>query len=326
MRVELHGDPPNHIRETLTLAGLQITRGYDQLHLVWPDEVGKAALVELADRGQPALAILEREEQMIEVVLAGAAGVVSGTDPQRLRVEIECHLRLRHQLAGRAVDPTVLEDAALCRTLIRAAPDSVICADTRGRITHFSQSAVHILGYPGAYATTQLHVTDIYANPTDARRVMAEIRVSPDRVLRGFPVRLRARSGESIPVLLNASEVSDENGNIISSVGVFRDRRTERDLRQRLNQATQQLFHSEKRASSVTSTRVAIHELNQPLTALMGALELIDLHGELPESVSKRFERMYSQLDRMADIVRSLGQLNPPGPRSSGQKADNTES
>ena len=75
----------------------------------------------------------------------------------------------------------------------------------------------------------------------------------------------------------------------------------------------------------MTSTRIAIHELNQPLTALMGALELIDLHSDLPEGVSRRFERMYSQLDRMADIVRSLGQLNSPEPSPSEQKMPDTE-
>lgn len=263
---------------------------------------------------------------MIDAVLAGAAGIVSGTDPQRLRVEIECHLRLRHQLAGQAVDPTVLQDASLYRALIRTAPDPVICCDLRGRITHFSQAAVQVLGYTSPYATSQLHVTDIYANPTDARRVMTKIRVSADRVLRDFSVCLRARSGESIPFLLNAAEASDENGNIISTVGVFRDRRIAQELRSRLNQATQLLLHAEKQASNVTKTWNAIHELNQPLTALMGALELIDLHSDLPEGVSRRVERMYSQLDRMAGIVRGLGQLNSPKPSSSNQKISDKES
>lgn len=312
MRVALHGDPPPHIRETLSHAGLIIGPGGAAVHLAWPDDAGRDALAALSKADQVALAIIEDDSQLLDAVLAGAAGVVSGTDPQRLRVELECHLRLRDRLAGQAVDPQTRDRAALSQQLVRVSPDPIVGSDLRGKVTLFSPSAARSLGYSVGYATAQLHVTDIYANPTDARRVLSEIRISPDGVLRDFPIRLRARSGEHIPVLLSAAEVINDDGEAIATVGIFRDQRVEQSLRHRLQDATAQLIHSEQRANAVSAAKAAAHELNQPLTALMGALELIDLRDDLPEDIRRRLDRMYGQLDRMASIVRSLGQRSLP--------------
>jgi PAS domain S-box-containing protein len=308
MRVELHGDPPSTVHETLSQAGLVISPGSDSLQLVWPDEAGRSALAALTERGMLALAIIDDDSQLLDAVLAGAAGVVSGTDPQRLRLELECHLRLRLRLLGRVASPEQRERAEGYELLLKISPYPIISADMRGRVTTFNPMASEILGYSSEYATAQLHVADIYANPTDARRVLSEIRTSPEHLLHDFPVRLRARSGAHIAVLLTATEVRADSGDLQATLGAFRDLRVEQALRSRLKEATEQLIYSEQRASTVSIAKAAAHELNQPLTALMGALELIDLRSDLPEDIRRRLDRMYAQLDRMADIVRSLGQ------------------
>jgi len=152
-----------------------------------------------------------------------------------------------------------------------------------------------------------MHVSDIYANPTEARRVLAEIRCSPDGYLNRFSVRVRARSGEQIPIFLAATEVIGDQGESAYTIGTLQDRRTELGLRRRLEAASKQVLHSEKRASVAIATRIAIHELNQPLTALMGAVELLDMRSDISDEVRDRLNRMYDQLNRMAEIVRGLG-------------------
>ena len=75
----------------------------------------------------------------------------------------------------------------------------------------------------------------------------------------------------------------------------------------RLEAASKQVIHSEERASDAVTIRVAVHELNQPLTALMGTVELLEMRSDLPAGVCGKLTRMYDQLDRMAEIVRGLG-------------------
>ena len=122
----------------------------------------------------------------------------------------------------------------------------------------------------------------------------------------GFEVRLRARSGEHFPVLLSAAEVSAADGMPLATVGVFEDLRQEQALRNRLEQTTEQLIATEKRAAAMEVAGAAAHELNQPLTAVMGCLELLELKTTLDSDTQERIQRAYVQLERMAEIVRSL--------------------
>jgi signal transduction histidine kinase len=119
-------------------------------------------------------------------------------------------------------------------------------------------------------------------------------------------VRLRARSGEHFPVLLSAAEVSAADGMPLATVGVFEDLRREQALRNRLEQTTEQLIETEKRAAAMEVAGAAAHELNQPLTAVMGCLELLEFKSDLDTDTKERIQRATVQLERMAEIVRSL--------------------
>ena len=123
---------------------------------------------------------------------------------------------------------------------------------------------------------------------------------------------MRARSGEQIPVLLHATEVLSDQGAPTYTIGILQDRRAEQALRRRLEDASKQVLLSERRVSGANATRVAIHELNQPLTALMGTVELLDLRPDVTDEVRNRLDRMYELLERMAGIVRGLGGGIPP--------------
>ena len=59
------------------------------------------------------------------------------------------------------------------------------------------------------------------------------------------------------------------------------------------------------------ATRIS-HELNQPLTAAMGTLEMLELRRDLPPDVTPRLKRAYAQLERMAQLARELGELTQP--------------
>ena len=94
----------------------------------------------------------------------------------------------------------------------------------------------------------------------------------------------------------------------MATVGVFRDTRESDSLATRLREATNRLIHSEKRSAAVALAGATAHELNQPLTSVMGIVELL-LAGERSEIEIERLERAYEQLERMAEIVRDLSKV-----------------
>ena len=60
--------------------------------------------------------------------------------------------------------------------------------------------------------------------------------------------------------------------------------------------------------AAVALAGATAHELNQPLTSVMGIVELL-MATDRSESEVDRLERAYEQLERMAEIVRDLSKV-----------------
>jgi PAS domain S-box-containing protein len=195
----------------------------------------------------------------------------------------------------------------LLARLLDATPDPVMAADPRGKVLVFNRAAEQALGYDAAWVRENMNVADIYAEHGAARRVLAEIRNSPNGICRGLEVNLRGRGGQPIPVRLTAAEVYAADSRPVATVGVFQDQRPEQSLEQRLRATTGQLMEAEGRLQALDLLAAATHEINQPLTAAMGLLEISLLRTDLPEDVQRRVERSYQQLERIAATVKRLG-------------------
>ncbi len=210
--------------------------------------------------------------------------------------------------SARSPDPSSEPGGArdLLPRLLEACPDPVIGADLRGHILVFNGAAERLLGYSHQQAMNELHVDDLFASAGDARRIMATMQAAEGRTLLSQKVRLRSRAGEAIEVLLSAALVHDFAGRPVASVGLFRDDRVNRSLANRLATATEQLVASEKRNAAGVIAGAAAHELNQPLTAAMGLMELSLLDASREGAVPERLERAHRQLHRMKDIVSRL--------------------
>ena len=255
----------------------------------------------------PLLVLVDDIEQADDALIHGASDVLRQPVSSTM-LDARVRSALSHALEA---DPSSVPGGArdLLERLIDASPDPVIAADLSGTLLLFSRAAEAILELSADDVLHgKLHVGELYADPGDATRIMQAMRQSPDRTASGIRVRLRTRRGEPIPVDLSASLVHDFSGRPVASVGIFRDEREVHTLSERLASATDQLVASEKRAATAAVAAATAHELNQPLTSVMGLVELIRMDEELPERVHDRMERATAQLERMAEIVRTMRQ------------------
>ncbi len=273
----------------------------------------------------PILWILQEGEDAAKALEAGASDVLRHPIPAGLvAARIEGHVRAaavqRDMVLARAREMEAIAHAAQSQAelaeskdflsgLLLAVPDPIVVADMRGRLLTFNQAAQNMLGYGEQEALEELHVTDLYSNPDNARRVMEAIRASEHLRVEQVKVRIRSRSGEQIPVQLWGFQLHDGNGQAIATGGLFRDLRETESLSVRLQRATGQLIDSEKRAATIEVAGAAAHELNQPLTSVMGLLEMMQIRGNLEKGAEERLERAYAQLERMAEIVRELSDV-----------------
>ncbi len=80
-------------------------------------------------------------------------------------------------------------------------------------------------------------------------------------------------------------------------------------LNDELRRTQDRLVEKEKEAAVVEMAGAASHELNQPLTAVMGNLQLV--MARLPEAdpLALRLDKVMGQVERMVEIVKKIGHI-----------------
>ena len=73
----------------------------------------------------------------------------------------------------------------------------------------------------------------------------------------------------------------------------------------------EQLILSEKKAAMIETAGAVAHELRQPLTTIIGAIELLDTDDTIKNNqrLGKRFNIIHKQSLRMAEIIKQMEQL-----------------
>ncbi len=214
----------------------------------------------------------------------------------------------------------VTEDRALARELtktkeflqrvIDSSVDAIVSADMRGRVLLFNPAAERTYGLPAKAVVGKRNVRDLYP-PGVASEIMRMIR-SDDwggpGVVQGYETELLGGDGTVIPVMLSASLIM-HRGRPIGSVGVFRDLRAKIRIEERLRNAQNELAEQEQKAFIAELAGATAHELNQPLTTVMGYAGLIAKELDQSSRLGRAASAIVRETERMAEIVRKIGKL-----------------
>jgi PAS domain S-box-containing protein len=180
----------------------------------------------------------------------------------------------------------------------------------QGRIILFNKGAEAILDYTAQEVLGTMTIRQLYPVGV-AERIMAQLR-SPDFGGRGRLSMCRQdvvnRAQELVPVNMTAS-ILYEGGREVASVGIFTDLRDRMQLERKLSDVETRLEESEKSAVIVALAGTAAHELNQPLTSVMGYAELLKRKLKPEDFAFKPVDIIYREAERMAEIVRKIGKI-----------------
>jgi len=121
-------------------------------------------------------------------------------------------------------------------------------------------------------------------------------------------VDMLTNRGERIPVSLSASLVLDGR-RPVGTVGIFTDVRDKLAMEARLTRAQRELQSHEKQAAIAELAGAAAHELNQPLTAVMGYAEYLKRTVSGDVAQERAIDVILSETERMANIVRKVGRI-----------------
>ncbi len=216
----------------------------------------------------------------------------------------------------RRVERELRSTSEFLRNLIDSSADAIVAADRRGNILLWNAAAERITGWSAEEVLGgRKHVWEIY--PDDgAREVMrllkSEEHGGPGR-LESIRVDLLSKEGERIPVSLSASILREDGPALAVVKGqletAFADLRGRLRIERKLSKAQDKLLRTEKQAMIAELAGTAAHELNQPLTSVMGYAEL--LKRRIPESDPnyRAVDIIFRESERMAEIVRKIGRI-----------------
>jgi signal transduction histidine kinase len=137
--------------------------------------------------------------------------------------------------------------------------------------------------------------------------VLRLIRAGGGRV-EGLRTEVIDKEGERVPVSLSA--VMLHEGEVpVGSVGIFTDLRERIRMERRLAQAQEQILAQERQAIVAELAGAAAHELNQPLTSVMGYAELLKRRLQPDTAPYSAAEIIFNEAERMAEIVRKIGKI-----------------
>ncbi len=196
--------------------------------------------------------------------------------------------------------------------LIQSSVDAILAADMKGKIMVFNEAAERISGYKAEEVIGKMNIVDVYS-PGGAKDAMRKLRSSEYGgvgKLEATHYTIISKEGEEIPINVSAAVIYEE-GKEIATVGIFQDIRPRIKIERELRAAQQKLVEAEKQAALAALSGAAAHELNQPLTSILGYAELLQnrLTGE-DDATRKAVETIAAEAERMGEIIRKISRVN----------------
>jgi PAS domain S-box-containing protein len=194
--------------------------------------------------------------------------------------------------------------------VIESSADAIISVDPAGLVLLFNRAAERIYGYDAKDVVGRMFAHDLYPEGK-AREIMRLIHSSDHGGagrLTGYRTEVLAKDKTQIPVLLSAALIL-ENGAPVGSVGILTDLRERLRMEARLSEAQEELRAREKQALIAELAGATAHELNQPLTSVLGYAELIRRRADDPGAVHSAAAVILGEAERMAEIVRKIGRI-----------------
>jgi PAS domain S-box-containing protein len=219
-------------------------------------------------------------------------------------------LSFRDVTEARALQNQLGHTKDFLERLIDSVVDGIVAADTSGNIILFNKGAERVTGWKAEEVIGKLHVEQLYPSGM-AKSIMRELRSGTEGAVGRLELSRRdilGKNGLPIPVNMTASIVYEE-GREVATVGVFSDLRERLRIEERLRQAQEKLVLSEKQALIAELAGTTAHELNQPLTSVMGCIELLDRRMGPDNPHKHLLETVTREAERMADIVRKIGKI-----------------
>src|SRR6266700_5298407 len=205
----------------------------------------------------------------------------------------------------REMERRLHQQQEFARRLVDSFPDLILVLDSASHYTFVSPRAAEVLGYDPEETRSmefggRTHPEDLPAVLSLYKDVLAG-----QQTFASLEIRVRHKLGDWRRISFNFSPLSDEKGII---EGVVLSGRDVTDLKR----LEEQLIQAEKLAAMGQMLAGVAHELNNPLTAILGVTELLREREGADDPTKRQLELAHRQARRAARIVQNLLEFSRP--------------
>ncbi|HXW18444.1 MAG TPA: PAS domain S-box protein, partial [Candidatus Acidoferrales bacterium] len=196
------------------------------------------------------------------------------------------------------IERRLLQEQEFGRRLVECFPDMIVALDATGKFTFVSPRSEEVVGVPPSELVGG--TIGKLAHPEDIEHLQQEFRnlISGASRFARFEYRVRHANGSWRMVRVTASPLTGADGQASGVVASARDVTDEKQFQE-------QLIQAEKFAAMGQMLAGVAHELNNPLTAILGVSDLLRERAT-DDSARRQTELVRQQARRAADIVQSL--------------------
>jgi PAS domain S-box-containing protein len=258
------------------------------------------------------------EEAAVVGMRAGANDYLLKGNLTRLVPALERELReAANRREQRRAALRLHEEQQFQRALLESLNAGIVACNASGQLTLLNHAGAQILGLEGMPLPQPPGSYQLYR--ADGLTLLEQKELPLVRALRGEHLRnaelvVRPKDAPPRSVLVNAHRILDAEGRTLGAVAAFTDITGLKRAQEELARQREALFQSEKLAAMGQLLAGVAHELNNPLSVVLGQASLLRRAlGEHPET--GRIDKIARAAERCARIVRNflaLARQRPP--------------
>jgi PAS domain S-box-containing protein len=227
-----------------------------------------------------------RRQQALMALAFGVAAIICGL--------LVGALYVRQQATVRKLE-AMREAEGTYYSLIQGATYGVFRADSEKMVVA-NKALAKILGYDSEDELVEKNMKEIYFDPEERARLVERYKL--DERAEGVETTWRRKDGSPLPVRLGGRIIRDDSGEVLFFEGIVEDMSARRELEEKLR-------NSHKQAALGRLIAGAAHEINNPLTAILGYADILSSQSAEPESKTMA-EKIQAQTRRARTVVGNL--------------------
>jgi two-component system NtrC family sensor kinase len=200
--------------------------------------------------------------------------------------------------ARKQAEAALRQSEAKLRVILESIPQGVTVTDLDGKILEVNNAVLRLHGYSERQELIGRSAFELIAKGGHARAT-ASLKNTLETGRSGtIEYTLIRKNGTTFPAQLSAALIQDESAKPIGFVAVTEDITERRHMQE-------QLAITDRLASVGELAAGIAHELNNPLTGVIGFSQLL-LDKEMPDEIREDVEVVYKESQRASQVVKNL--------------------